>query len=100
MLRITRKQLLRCFLLIIALSLCLYITSKYVTQLFEEKTVDWFDTRDEKNEHVYEVCGLKDSDQTNKSKNFPKVVTVGSVWNSGLQFMGTTNSYMLVIMLC
>ena len=57
--------------------------------MLEEKTVDWFDTRDEKNEYVYGVCGLKDSDHANKSKNFPRVVTVGSVWNSGLQFMGT-----------
>jgi hypothetical protein len=65
---------------------------KYVTQMFEEKTVDWFDTRDEKNENVYRVCGLKESIQENKEMNFPRLVTVGSVWNSGLQFMGITSN--------
>ena len=90
--RITKKQLLRCFLLVIILSISLYIVDKYVTQMFEEKTVDWFDTRDEKNENVYRVCGLKESIQENKKMNFPRLVTVGSVWNSGLHFMGISSN--------
>lgn len=71
----------------IALSIGLYCVDKYL-QLYDGND-DWFKERNEKDFNVYRSCKLNDDILQAPGLYFPKLITIGSVWKSGLQLMGT-----------
>jgi len=47
-----------------------------------------FDLEDSKNIHAFHNCELSEKLQSERITSFPKLVTIGSVWYSGLFLMG------------
>lgn len=95
--RCSRRDILRCILCILAFLTVFYYFDIYAQILGESN--ERFELGDFKSLHAYHNCELSTELLSTGMTHFPKLVTIGSVWYSGLYLMGVLNKITAIIFL-